>query len=437
MSELRVGVCGVGTVGGGVLDLLRDNAQEVESRAGRRICIVHVGARSDRPGRDLEGYRRSHDVFEVISDPEVDVVLELMGGVDVARELVLAAIGAGKHVVTANKALIAEHGAEVFAAAARHGVSVHFEAAIAGGIPIVKSLREGLAANRIDWLAGIINGTSNYILSEMFENSREFSDVLVDAQRLGYAEADPTFDVEGIDAAHKLVILTAMAFGAPLDFDACYTEGITAIEPQDLEFADELGFRIKHLGIARRADSGIEMRVHPTLVPKQRLIANVDGVMNAVLVHGNAVGPTMYYGAGAGAGPTASAVVADLVDLARQSGQQASVPALAFSEPPAGASKYLSVDDASVAYYLRMSALDKPGTLSHITQLLSEADISIEAVSQKARGQGSEQGADGFVPIVLITSVTREHNLREVVSRIEQLDSIVNDVKVIRIESLS
>ncbi|NND67843.1 MAG: homoserine dehydrogenase, partial [Halioglobus sp.] len=332
MKPVRIGLCGLGTVGGGTFRLLAENAELIAGRADVPVAVVCVGARRDNPDCPVGDVRVSRDIFDVASDPEVDILVELIGGTDTAKELVEAAIDNGKHVVTANKALIAEHGNALFARAAEKGVSLRFEAAVAGGIPIIKALREGLAGNRIEWLAGIINGTTNFILTEMRDKGRAFSDVLAEAQELGYAEADPTFDVEGIDAAHKLAILAALAFGTPLNMDAVFAEGITGLTPQDVDFAQELGYRIKHLGIARQSAEGVELRVHPTLIPRRRLLANVDGVKNAVLVEGDAVGPTLYYGAGAGAEPTASAVVADLVDLARDIavGQSNRVPAGGF-----------------------------------------------------------------------------------------------------------
>ena len=317
MKPVRIGICGLGTVGSGTFNVIARNQREINARAGCEIIIEQVGARRDNPACDTSNSNVSRDVFDVVTNPNIDIVVELIGGTSIAKDLVLQAIDNGKHVVTANKALIAEFGNEIFAAAEAKGVTVAYEAAVAGGIPIIKALREGLAGNRIEWLAGIINGTGNFILTEMRDKGRDFADVLQEAQDLGYAEADPTFDVEGIDAAHKLVILSSLAFGMPLQFDKVFTEGISKIEPQDVDFAEELGYSIKHLGITRQTDAGIELRVHPTMIPKKRLIANVDGVMNAVLVKGDAVGPTLYYGAGAGAEPTASSVIADIVDLAR------------------------------------------------------------------------------------------------------------------------
>ena len=365
------------------------------------LHVVHVGARRDNPDCELGQTRVSRDIFDVVKDPEVDIVVELIGGTTVARELIEEAIRNGKHVVTANKALIAEFGNEIFALAGEHGVVVRYEAAVAGGIPIIKALREGLAGNRIEWLAGIINGTGNFILTEMRDKGRDFADVLAEAQALGYAEADPTFDVEGIDAAHKLVILASLAFGIPLEFDAVYTEGISGISRQDVEHAEELGYRIKHLGVAKQSEKGVELRVHPTLIPEQRLLANVDGVKNAVLVEGDAVGPTLYYGAGAGAEPTASAVVADIVDLARDigAGQVCRVPALGYL-PAIASSAYpiVPMSDVATAWYLRLEAEDKPGVMSQVASLLGEQGISIEALIQKAPASGQDR-----VPVIVVT----------------------------------
>ena len=428
---------GLGTVGGGTATVLRRNAEEIARRAGRGIEISHVAAlnldRVDELG--LAGVRRSSDAMAVVEDPEVEVVVELIGGYDLARVLTLKAIENGKHVVTANKALIAHHGNEIFLAAQQRGVMVAFEAAVAGGIPIIKALREGLAANRIQWAAGIINGTGNFILTEMRDEGRAFDDVLREAQALGYAEADPTFDVEGIDAAHKLTILASIAFGIPLRFDRCYTEGISGIAPEDVVLAGELGYRIKHLGITRRTAAGIELRVHPTLIPERRLIANVDGVMNAVLVMGDAVGPTLYYGAGAGAEPTASAVVADLVDVTRALTTDPTnrVPHLAF-QPDMLSTEIAVLDMAEVetAYYLRMRVRDQVGVLAEITRILSDLGISIEAVIQK------EQAEDqGHVPLVMLTHRVRERSMNEAMARIEALDAVDGSVTRIRVEYLN
>ncbi|MGD9390689.1 MAG: homoserine dehydrogenase, partial [Thioalkalispiraceae bacterium] len=371
MEPVKVGLLGLGTVGGGTVNVLRRNAEEIARRAGRGIQVTHAAARDLNKPRicDTTGITLTTDPAEVVNDPEVEIIIELIGGDGLALKLVMQAIENGKHVVTANKALIAKHGNEIFAAAQRQGVVVAFEAAVAGGIPIIKAIREGLAGNQIQWLAGIINGTGNFILTEMRDKGRDFDDVLQEAQALGYAEADPTFDVEGIDAAHKLTILASIAFGIPLQFEKTYTEGITRITREDVEYAEELGYRIKHLGISRRTDKGVELRVHPTLIPERRLIANVDGVMNAVLVQGDAVGPTLYYGAGAGDEPTASAVVADVVDVARAltSDPNNRVPHLAFQADALSDLPILGMDDVETAYYLRMDALDRSGVLADVT----------------------------------------------------------------------
>lgn len=433
-GTVRVGLCGLGTVGAGTVNVLRRNQAAIDSRAGCHIAVTHIGARRDNPACDTGDIKISRDIFAVADDPDVDVLVELIGGCDTAHDLIMRAIANGKHVVTANKALIAEHGNSIFKAAREQGVSVVFEAAVAGGIPIIKALREGLSANQIRWVAGIINGTGNFILTEMRDKGRDFTDVLKEAQALGYAEADPTFDVEGIDAAHKLVILSALAFGVPIQFDACYTEGISTIEPQDVSYAAELGYRIKHLGIARCTDKGIEQRVHPALIPEKRLLANVDGVMNAVLVNGDAVGSTLYYGPGAGAEPTASAVIADIVDTARllTASPEHRVPALAFQQATLSDTPILPIDAVETAYYLRLSALDKPGVLSQITQIVSEAGISIEAIIQKEQLDDSES-----VPVIMMTNVTLESKLNQALARIESLKEVVGSVTRIRVESLA
>ncbi|MBK5942008.1 homoserine dehydrogenase [Halochromatium roseum] len=436
MEPVKIGLLGLGTVGGGSVTVLTRNADEIARRAGRAIQITHAAARQYDPARiqGLEQIERiSDDAFAVVDDPEVEIVIELIGGYSPARELVLKAIENGKHVVTANKALIAMHGNEIFAAAQAKGVMVGFEAAVAGGIPIIKAVREGLAANRIEWIAGIINGTGNFILTEMRDKGRDFADVLAEAQRLGYAEADPTFDVEGIDAAHKLTILASLAFGIPLQFDKTFTEGISQIEPQDVAFAAELGYRIKHLGITRRTTAGIEMRVHPTLIPHRRLIANVDGVMNAVLVKGDAVGPTLYYGAGAGALPTASAVVADVVDLVRALTTDPTnrVPHLAFQPGELADTPVLPIDAVETAYYLRITALDRPGVMASIAGILSEEGISIEAIKQKEPAEG-----ESTVPLILLTHRIEEAAMNRAIARIEAFDGISGKVVRIRMEGL-
>ena len=437
MEPVKIGLLGLGTVGGGTVTVLTRNATEIARRAGRGIAIAHAAARDYNPSaiNGLDQIARiGDDAFAVVNDPEVQIVVELIGGYSPARELVLQAIANGKHVVTANKALIARHGNEIFAAAQAAGVMVGFEAAVAGGIPIIKALREGLAANRIEWIAGIINGTGNFILTEMRDKGRDFADVLAEAQALGYAEADPTFDVEGIDAAHKLTILAALAFGIPLQFERCFTEGISKIDALDVTYAAELGYRIKHLGIARRAAAGIELRVHPTLIPHRRLIANVDGVMNAVLVKGDAVGPTLYYGAGAGAQPTASAVIADVVDVVRTLTTDPSnrVPHLAFQPDELADTPVLAMEAIETAYYLRLSALDQPGVMARIASILGEEGISIEAIKQKEPNEG-----ETHVPLVMLTHRVREGLMNQAIARIEALESVAGAVTRIRVETLA
>ncbi|MBK1645344.1 homoserine dehydrogenase [Thiocapsa imhoffii] len=437
MKPVKVGLLGLGTVGGGTVTVLARNAVEISRRAGRGIEISHAAARAYDPDR-IQGLDRigriGDDAFAIVNDPDVQIVVELIGGYSPARELVLQAIANGKHVVTANKALIATHGNEIFAAARDRGVMVGFEAAVAGGIPIIKALREGLAANHIEWIAGIINGTGNFILTEMRDKQRDFADVLAEAQALGYAEADPTFDIEGIDAAHKLTILSSLAFGVPLRFEHCFTEGIAKVGALDVAYAAELGYRIKHLGITRRSAGGIELRVHPTLIPERRLIANVDGVMNAVLVKGDAVGPTLYYGAGAGALPTASAVVADLVDVVRTLTTDPSnrVPHLAFQPDELADIPSLPMEAVQTAYYLRLSALDQPGVMARIASILADQGISIEAIKQKEPAEG-----ETHVPLVMLTHRVIERQMNTAIAQIEALDSVQGEVTRIRMETLS
>ena len=437
MKAINIGLLGLGTVGGGTVSVLTRNIDEIARRAGREIIISHAAAK-DYDADAIEGLDKigkiNDDVFAVVNDPEVEIIIELIGGYTLAKDLVLKAIENGKHVVTANKALIALHGNEIFKAAQDKGVTVAFEAAVAGGIPIIKAMREGLAANQIQWAAGIINGTGNFILSEMREKGRDFDDVLEEAQTLGYAEADPTFDVEGIDAAHKLTIIASIAFGIPLQFDKTYTEGITHIEQQDVKYAGELGYRIKHLGITRKTDKGIEMRVHPTLIPERRLIANVDGVMNAVLVYGDAVGPTLYYGAGAGSQPTASAVVADVVDIVRAltSDPENRVPHLAFQPNAMSDIKVVDIEEIETAYYLRLSAVDRPGVLANITAILGNSNISIEAIIQKQSLDGSSQ-----IPVIFLTQKVLEKDMNEAIRHIEALDTVSGQVARIRLETLA
>jgi len=435
LKPVKIGILGLGTVGCGTVTVLQRNAVEITRRAGRDIKIVQASARDVSKPRNCatKGIALTADPMEVVRNPEIDVVVELIGGYELARELVLEAIHNGKHVVTANKALIAVHGNEIFKAAQDKGVMVAFEAAVAGGIPIIKAIREGLAGNRIEWLAGIINGTGNFILTEMRDKGRDFDDVLKEAQALGYAEADPTFDVEGIDAAHKLTILAAIAFGIPLQFDRAFTEGITKITREDVMYAEELGYRIKHLGIARRTDKGVELRVHPTLIPERRLIANVDGVMNAVLVKGDAVGPTLYYGAGAGAEPTASAVVADIVDVVRTltTDPNNRVPHLAFQADALSDLPILDIGQTEPAYYLRMQASDRPGVLADVTRILGDLDISIEAIIQKEPAEGEQE-----VPIIMLTHRVAEQNMNQAIEKLEALGSISGKVTRIRLETL-
>ena len=436
MKPLRIGLLGIGTVGGGTFDVLARNADEISRRAGRPITITHVADKNTTLAHQVVAGRAvvTDDGFAIVRNPDIDVVIELIGGYSFAKQLMLEAINNGKHVVTANKALLALHGNEIFAAARAKGVIVAFEAAVAGGIPIIKALREGLVANRIEWIAGIINGTTNFILSEMRGKGASFADVLAVAQAKGYAEADPTFDIEGIDAGHKISILAAIAFGIPLSFDQAYVEGITKIEAIDIRYAEEMGYRIKLLGIARRRETGIELRVHPTLIPTKRLIANVEGVMNAVLVKGDAVGATLYYGAGAGASPTASAVIADLVDVARLIDTDAShrVPYLAFQHDKIGTEPVLSIDDVETSYYLRLRVDDKPGVLADITRVLADNHISIDAMLQKEPEEGEAQ-AD----IILLTHETIEKNVKRAIAAIEAQPTTGAKVVLLRLENLA
>ncbi|MFM2007222.1 MAG: hypothetical protein RLZZ09_2877 [Pseudomonadota bacterium] len=435
MKPVNIGLLGLGTVGGGTVSVLKRNASEITRRAGRDIQIRAASARDLSRARlcDTQGIRLTTDSFDIVNDPDIDIIVELIGGLSPAKELVLAALENGKHVVTANKALIALYGNEIFAKAREKGLMVAFEAAVAGGIPIIKAIREGLAGNTVEWLAGIINGTCNFILTEMRDKGRDFADVLSEAQMLGYAEADPTFDIEGIDAAHKLTILASIAFGIPLQFDKVYVEGITGITAMDVNYAEALGYRIKLLGIARRAGNGIELRIHPTLIPERRLIANVDGVMNAVLVKGDAVGPTLYYGAGAGAEPTASSVVADIIDVVRTltSDPENRVPHLAFQPGAIADMPILPISEVETAYYLRLSASDQPGVLADVTRILADLGISIEAILQKEPPPGESQ-----LPVILLTHKVREHDMDQAIARIEALPTIGGSVKRIRMETL-
>ncbi|TAK92070.1 MAG: homoserine dehydrogenase [Burkholderiaceae bacterium] len=436
MKSIKVGLLGIGTVGGGTFKVLQRNQEEIMRRAGRGIEIAMVADRDMERARSITNGACEvvNDANLVVSHPDIDIVIELIGGYTIAKELVLKAIANGKHVVTANKALLATHGNEIFAAAHAKGVMVAFEAAVAGGIPIIKALREGLTANRIQWIAGIINGTSNFILSEMRSKGLAFGDVLKEAQRLGYAEADPTFDIEGIDAAHKLTLLASIAFGVPIQFDKAYTEGISQLTAEDIRYAEQLGYRIKLLGIAKRTEAGIELRVHPTLIPAQRLIANVEGVMNAVLVKGDAVGATLYYGAGAGAEPTASAVVADLVDVTRlhtaDPGHR--VPHLAFQPGSLADTPILPIDAVISSYYLRMRVADQPGVLADITRILADGNISIDAMIQKEPAEGEAQ-----TDIIILTHQAQEKNINAAMAAIGKLSTVLSKVTRIRMEQLN
>ncbi len=436
MEAVNIGLIGLGTVGSGTVEILRRNSQEISGRAGRDIRVSRVAVRDKAKPRpvDTSGIDIGDDPQAVVDDPAVDIVVELVGGETLARDMVLRAIDNGKHVVTANKALIALHGNEIFERAQAKGVMVAFEAAVAGGIPIIKSLREGLSANRIDWAAGIINGTCNYILTRMEKDGLDFDTVLRDAQALGYAEADPTFDIGGIDAAHKLTIIASIGFGIPLQFERVYVEGITGVTIEDIRYAGELGFRIKHLGIARRQEDGIELRVHPALIPRDRLIANVNGVMNAILVRADAVGPTLYYGAGAGAEPTGSAVVADIVDVVRAltSDPTNRVPHLAFQPGALAALPILPMGDVLTAGYLRMRVQNRPGVLAAITRIFADRDISIDTVLQKGHDE-----VNGEVTIIILTQETQDRNLGGAIAEVEALSAVDGRVNLIRLENLA
>ncbi len=435
MKPIQVGLLGIGVVGSGVWDVLNRNAGEIERRAGRAIRISMVADKDLKKSRAIvgKGSRVIADGFSLVREKNIDIVIELIGGTGVAKELVLEAIRRGKHVVTANKALLATHGNEIFAAAQKKGVMVGFEASVAGGIPIIKALREGLAANRVEWIAGIINGTSNFILSEMRDKGLPFAAVLKEAQKKGYAEADPRFDIEGVDAAHKLTILSALAFGVPMQFAKAYTEGISNLTQQDIRYAEQLGYRIKLLGITKKTSKGIELRVHPTLIPTRRLIANVEGVMNAILVKGDAVGATMYYGAGAGSQPTASAVVADLVDITRliTADPEHRVPHLAFQPDRLAKDPILPITAVETSYYLRMRVKDRPGVLADITRILADSRISIDAMVQKEPGEGERS-----VDIVMLTHQAVEKNVIAAMARIEKLPTVLGKVTRIRLEEL-
>ncbi|UOO93168.1 homoserine dehydrogenase [Vitreoscilla stercoraria] len=436
MKPINVGIIGLGVVGGGTAQVLRENASEISRRLGRDVRVTMVSRRDTTKAQEIIGTDTditiTADAATVVNQPDIDIIVELIGGTTIAKDMVLQAIANGKHVVTANKKLLAEHGNEIFAAAKAKNVMVMFEAAVAGGIPIIKSLREGLAANKIEWIAGIINGTSNFILSEMRAKGSDFADVLKEAQEKGYAEADPTFDIEGHDAGHKLTIMSSVAFGVPLDFSKCYLEGISTLEGKDIKYAEELGYRVKLLGITRRREDGVELRVHPTLIPEERLIAKVDGVMNAVLVKADMVGVTMHYGPGAGSLPTASSVVADILDICRLMDSQAEqrVPYLAFQPDQVQTLPAISIDDIRSSYYLRITSTDEPGVLAAITSMLAQHNISVEALIQKAT---DHQEAE----IVILTHSALERDVKEAIERIENLQRVVTPVVMIRMEPFS
>ena len=436
MKPIQVGLLGIGTVGSGTFEVLRRNQEEIQRRAGRPIQITMVADLDEARARQVVGSQAQvvTDARAVIANPEIDIVIELIGGYGIARQLVLEAIAAGKHVVTANKALLAVHGSEIFAAAHAKGVMVAFEAAVAGGIPIIKALREGLTANRIQWIAGIINGTTNFILSEMREKGLSFDTVLKEAQRLGYAEADPTFDIEGVDAAHKATIMSAIAFGIPVQFDQAYVEGITKLEAQDIRYAEQLGYRIKLLGIAKRAAQGVELRVHPCLIPAKRLIANVEGAMNAVVVQADAVGTTLYYGKGAGSEPTASAVVADLVDITRlhTADPLHRVPHLAFQPDSLSSLPILPMAQVVTSYYLRLRVADQAGVLAKVTGILAQADISIDAVLQREAGEGENQ-----TDLIILTHDCAEQRMNQAMAEMQQLSTVLGPITRIRTEALN
>lgn len=436
MKPIQVGLMGIGTVGAGTFTVLHRNQEEIRRRAGRAIEIAMVADLDVDRAKTLTGGKVPvvSDAFQIVDNPDIDIVIELIGGYGIARELVMKAIANGKHVVTANKALLATHGTEIFRAAQERGVMVAFEAAVAGGIPIIKALREGLTANRIQWIAGIINGTTNFILSEMRSKGLDFDVVLKEAQRLGYAEADPTFDIEGVDAAHKATIMSAIAFGIPVQFDKAHIEGISKLEASDIRYAEQLGYRIKLLGIARRAEKGIELRVHPTLIPTNRLIANVEGAMNAVLVQGDAVGPTLYYGKGAGAEPTASAVIADLVDITRlaTADPEHRVPYLAFQPDEMSDIPILPMSEVTTSYYLRIRVADKLGVVADVTRILADSAISIDAMLQKEPGEGETQ-----TDIIILTHQTQEKQVDKAIAAIEALPTVAGKVTRIRLEELS
>ncbi|WP_394777863.1 homoserine dehydrogenase [Undibacterium sp.] len=436
MKPIKVGLLGIGTVGSGTFNVLKRNQEEITRRAGRSIEITMVADLNVERARELTNGECEvvNDANLVVNHPDIDIVIELIGGYGIAKDLVLKAIAQGKHVVTANKALLATHGNEIFQAAQEKGVMVAFEAAVAGGIPIIKSLREGLTANRIQWIAGIINGTTNFILSEMRDKGLDFDVALKQAQALGYAEADPTFDIEGVDAAHKATIMASIAYGIPMQFDKAHVEGITKLEATDIRYAEQLGYRIKLLGITKRTDKGIELRVHPTLIPTRRLIANVEGAMNAVLVQGDAVGATLYYGKGAGAEPTASAVIADLVDITRlaTADPEHRVPHLAFQPNAISDLPILPMSEIVTSYYLRMHVADQAGVLADVTRILADSSISIDAMLQKEPAEGETQ-----TDIIILTHQTQEKNIVAAIASIEALSSVFGSVTKLRLEELS
>lgn len=436
MNPINIGLLGIGTVGGGTYTVLKRNQEEIARRAGRAIVVKMIADRDLVRARSFadQGVTVTDNAHEITTHPDIDIVVELIGGQTIAKDLILEAIAHGKHVVTANKALLANHGTEIFAAARAKGVIVAFEAAVAGGIPIIKALREGLTANRITWIAGIINGTANFILSEMREKGLSFGEVLDQAQKLGYAEADPTYDIEGIDAAHKITLMSAIAFGIPVQFSKVYTEGITKLTGEDIRYAEELGYRIKLLGITKRVAKGIELRVHPTLIPVRRLIANVEGVMNAVVVKGDAVGATLYYGAGAGAEPTASSVIADLVDVTRMqtADPMHRVPTLSFQPDLLSDTPVIPMEDVETSYYLRMQVIDKPGVMAEITRIVADNDISISALIQKEPSTDSDR-----VNVIMLTHLTVEKNINAAIAHIESLPVVTSKVIRIRIEELN
>ncbi|MEA3093068.1 MAG: homoserine dehydrogenase [Caballeronia sp.] len=438
MEPIKVGLLGFGTVGSGTFTVLRRNQEEIKRRAGRGIEITRIAVRTPSKVQGAEGIDVTTDFNAVVDDPSIDIVAEMIGGTGVARELVLRAIANGKHVVTANKALLAVHGSEIFEAAGKKGVMVAFEAAVAGGIPIIKALREGLTANRIQYIAGIINGTTNYILSEMRDRGLDFATALKAAQELGYAEADPTFDIEGVDAAHKVTIMSAIAFGVPVQFDRAYVEGISKLDAIDIRYAEALGYRIKLLGIARRTEKGIELRTHPTLIPAKRLLANVEGAMNAVVVHGDAVGTTLYYGKGAGAEPTASAVVADLVDVTRlhTADPEHRVPHLAFQPDSLANTPILPIEEVTSSYYLRLRVADVTGVLANITRILADKVISIDALLQK-ESEHVDGEDKGETDIILLTHETVEREINAAITQIEALSTVVSKVTKLRMEGLN